>query len=352
MHRALLFSLACLLFGCGTVRLRLVDDHTIDMRMFEGGSEWADSGFGGVSGLAWDASRSTLFALSDAHDQSGPPRWFTMSLALGSESLAVGQPRAWVLDVPPDADLEAIAQDGDTVWVASEAQGLYALDAQGACLGGRPLPEAYCNIKWDKSTALQGPRHNLGLESLTRLPDGSLLACNEETLIQDGERTHLRGGSRVRLLRLGCDGTVGEAWYETDPLPRSAWRIPDTRQCNLGVADLLALDGRRVLVLERGWDTKQNQIRIYQIDVFGAFDSGLEGEPVDKQLVLDLEDIRQRLEPDVLGRNRLDNFEAMALGPELDGKRTLLVASDDNFAGLEGRSHQRTLLLAFTIEDY
>lgn len=351
MQRALLLSLAFLL-GCGPVRLKLVDDQTMDMRLFDGGTAWAQARFGGVSGLAWDASTSTLYALSDAHGPSGPPRWFSMSLALSADSLAVGEPSARILDVPPDADLEAIARDGDTVWVASEAQGLYALDGLGTSLAERLLPEAYRNRHWDKGpTWRDGPRPNLGLESLTRLPDGSLLACTEETLIQDGERTHLRGGSRVRLLRLGRDGSIAEAWYETDPLPRSAWRVPDTRRCNLGVSDLLALDARRVLVLERGWDSEQNQIRIYQIDLLGAFASGLEGEPLAKQLVLDLEDIRQRLEPDVLGRERLDNFEAMALGPELNGQRTLLLASDDNFAGLEGRSSQRTLLLAFIIEE-
>ena len=60
--------------------------------------------------------------------------------------------------------------------------------------------------------------------------------------------------------------------------------------------------------------------------------------------VLDLDAIRQRLEP---GHQRLDNFEGMALGPRLStGERSVLMVSDDNFS-----QTQRTVFFAFAIEE-
>jgi 3-phytase len=64
--------------------------------------------------------------------------------------------------------------------------------------------------------------------------------------------------------------------------------------------------------------------------------------PVQKELVLDLEDIVGELNPEF---PTLDNFEGMCFGPRLpNGNRTLILVSDNNF-----RARQRTAFLVFEI---
>ena len=93
-----------------------------------------------------------------------------------------------------------------------------------------------------------------------------------------------------------------------------------------------------------------NRARIFLVDIHGASDvSGIASladggfEPVRKELLLDFDDIVPELSP---GFQRLDNFEAMGLGPPLpDGGQSLLVVSDDNF-----REAQRTAFFLFSLK--
>jgi len=62
----------------------------------------------------------------------------------------------------------------------------------------------------------------------------------------------------------------------------------------------------------------------------------------EKRLLLDFDDI-----VDKLTTPKLDNFEGMVLGPRLpDGRRSLILASDDNFS-----SAQRTVFVALALTE-
>lgn len=101
-----------------------------------------------------------------------------------------------------------------------------------------------------------------------------------------------------------------------------------------GVSEILALDARRLLVLERsgikGADGRYSyHVRLYLADLSRAEDvsrrpSLADGSVrvVEKRLLVNF---------DRLGI-RIDNLEAMAWGPRRkDGARTLVLASDDNY---------------------
>jgi hypothetical protein len=122
-----------------------------------------------------------------------------------------------------------------------------------------------------------------------------------------------------------------------------------------GLTDLLALDDTHLLAIERacllrpGVEGARVASRIYAVDVTGADDvSPASGgavdaaRPVTKSLLLDFDTLIPHF-PAALAR--LDNFEALAFGPTLpDGRRTLLVMSDDNF-----RPTQNTVLVWLAI---
>ncbi len=353
--------LLCLLgAGCAPLQLRYLGDAAVDWSAFQDDARYAAWTFGGISGLAYDPDSDSFFALSDgrkaADDDFGPPRWFRLRTALEPDGLRLELLACDTLEVASDADLEGLTRHGDDWTVCAEDPALLVLDRNGRRRAGLPYPKDYHPQRCPDGEVVSGVRENRGFESVTRLPDGTLLTCSEEALAQDGERALPEAGTRVRLLRIRPDGGSFEAWYQTDPMPPEA-REGDTVRGNLGVSDMLALDARRVLVLERCW-VRENRIRLYEIDLADA-DAGLDGPPLPKRLVLDLETVRPRLAPDHRGRKRLDNIEALALGPEVDGQRTLFLASDDNFAvykavrdGREPASiPQRTLVLAFAIEE-
>jgi hypothetical protein len=97
-----------------------------------------------------------------------------------------------------------------------------------------------------------------------------------------------------------------------------------------------------LLVLERGFiPGLGNTVRIFRVSLVGAADvtattrlSDPGATPLKKELLVDLVNcppggaVAPARQPAPL----LDNFEALALGPRLpDGRRALLLLSDDNF---------------------
>jgi hypothetical protein len=97
------------------------------------------------------------------------------------------------------------------------------------------------------------------------------------------------------------------------------------------VSEILMLDARRLLVLERAYAMGVgNSLRLYVVDTAEATDTlgraKLEAgtfRAAPKQLVADFA---------TLGLSRLDNTEGLCWGPRLpNGRRCLVAVSDDNF---------------------
>ncbi len=110
-----------------------------------------------------------------------------------------------------------------------------------------------------------------------------------------------------------------------------------------GLPEMLALDDRRLLMLERGFSQGAGvTIKLFIAEFDGATDvagmpalAGRSYTPMKKTLLLDLE---------TLGI-KLDNMEGLTFGPTLpDGRRILVLVSDNNF-----NRTQITLFLAFAV---
>jgi hypothetical protein len=329
------------------VRLRFIGDFNLPR-----GGAIDGVAVGGISGIAFDGQH--LFALSDGHRAHGPPRIYRLRVSVDGE-LALEVEAQIVLDArnvydPERFDPEGLAAVSGGWLVSSEGDSTLApavdlFDRDGVHRQRLEIPPHF------EPRGGAGTRPNRGLEGLSALPDGSAMAAMEEALLQDGPSASETSGTCVRLLRY--DRTLalaGEHVYCTDPLPR----VPPVRtvgEALVGVSALAFVDPGRLLVLERTAleiDGRfQNRVRIYAVDPDHALD--VRGRPridlthaVDKRLVIDLDAIASRLQPP-----RLDNFEAMALGPKLpSGERTLIIASDDNFA-----RDQRTAFVAFALEE-
>lgn len=317
---------------------------------------------GGLSALAYDPGRGVYYALSDDRGQLGPARFYTLEIGLEDgrllpdEIAVVGVTRLRDADGRPFAagsiDPEGLALSSrGTLFLSSEGDAdagvapfVREFGLDGAHRRDFALPAAYL----PDGERRRGVRTNLGFEALTLTPDGgALFTAVENALVQDGPRAGLGRRSPARLLRLdpAGGGPAGEYLYLTDPVAAPPL-IPGTLTV-AGLVELLALDGETLLALERSYSAGVgNAVRLYRVSLAGAdplagrdrLDLAAEPvQPVSKCLLLDL---------GTLGIS-LDNLEGMTLGPLLaDGRRTLVLVSDDNF-----NPFQVTQVLAFALGD-
>ncbi|MFS8117897.1 MAG: esterase-like activity of phytase family protein, partial [Microcoleus sp.] len=217
----------------------------------------------------------------------------------------------------------------------------FSLD--GKLLKTLPIPDLF--LPDDKGT--KGIRNNLAFESLTLTADRKyLFTATENAMVQDGAAPSLEKGSPCRILRYDAlSGNPDASFaYITEPLPAGA--NPVGKFTTNGLADLLAIDDKRLLSLERAVSLETGiTVRLFEVSLEKADRiEGIEslknrlGEvtPAKKRLLLDLETLKIPL----------DNIEGLTFGPVLgDGSIGLILVSDNNFSPL-----QETQILGFKIK--
>jgi hypothetical protein len=151
-----------------------------------------------------------------------------------------------------------------------------------------------------------GYANNKGLEAITYLSDGSLLAFSEETLDDDG---HIRG---ARLTDAGAT-----------PI-RLRQRLP------FMLTDLATLPNGDLVTLERHYSTLAGVSTMIRRIPAAALDSDA---PLDGEILLQANNSRS-----------IDNMEGLSIRVNAEGTPLLYLISDDNFNPL-----QKTLLLVFAL---
>lgn len=313
----------------------------------------ADSAkFGELSGLARDTESGQWVAVID--DRETRVAWLTIEYADGR--LSVSPSRLMPLRAGPgvpsrvvtEADLEAIVALPDGTFLLGEeghiANGetwqpaMLHTTRDGVVTDVVAYPDAY-QIHRDQT---RGLRPNQGFESLTRLPNGHVIAGLEQPLFEDDGLTTFGRGARGRLIEFAPKNgrwEVGGQWtYRIGPIPRVEGFMSVCDGGANGLVELLALTDTTLLSMERAClqnpETKEaaNAIQIFSVT--------LDRSEARKTLVLDVGTLTPRLSKDL---QHLDNFEGMAFGPpEAGGRASVLIVSDDNF-----RKTQKTSFLLF-----
>ncbi len=345
---------------------------------------------GGLSSLDYVPATGRYLAISDDRSDRGPARFYELALDLSkfSRSAEPGQAGvSWVnmttifdLDGQPFGrnmvDPESLRLDGrrNLIYWGNEGQRTSAsmqnptvrrMHPDGKPAGEFPVP-GYYNPSGSASGLAAGDMgvyNNLAFESIAITPDGKTVwTMTENGLAQDSLPTAVGRGSRARLLSFDLDtGKAGAEYvYDVGPVPFAPARPGDF--ATNGVPDMLALSATEFIVIERAFavgaitpgiaaHTRQptsNTIKLYRIDTRGATDvsgwpsiKGREVVPVKRTMLLDLSSLKND-DGSVLA---LDNIEGIALGPVIDGKRTLILVSDNNF-----NPAQFTQFIALTID--
>lgn len=343
----LLLIVTCFQSACAANKVRLIADYPI-----ETGRVFNNSQIGGLSGIAFDAKTNTLLSISDDAwvDQ---PRIVEFDFQLTEKSFSATPKNIIYLKNEKNKkfatgviDFEDISIVGDEIYASSEGNKLsknkvhpeiYVYNREGRFIRFIDVPEKFINTN-NKS----GVRDNLSFESLATTKDGeTLFVANEQGLIQDAEVTTNEKGSTVRIIKYKNEQAVGEYPYMLEKL--------EDKNGDNGLVAMVALSETSLFTLERSYlnDLKKNVIRVYKVDLSNATDishlASLKDQSyqlVKKELVIDFKDIA-----DKVSDKRLDNMEAMTLGPILpNGNPTLIFVSDNNFS-----KHQRTLFIALEV---
>lgn len=313
---------------------------------------------GSVSGLAFDAvTRQWIGAIDDINT----PRlvWFDLPLTPTLPATPVAITRITAAphlpgDVLTALDMEGLARLPDGRFAVSHEG---HIDRQGVARQPRLLLAGADGVVTtvirprdrfaiDTADRTHGVRHNLGLESLTRAPDGRFISGIEQPLLQDGPVTTRARGGVVRLLEFvpaGDSWRPGREWaYRLEPTPVVGGYDTPCEDGENGLSDLLAVTDAVLLALERAClmgtaDAPAfNPVRLFEValtdaDDVSGFESLAERSPrlVRKRLVADLSAWRTRLPPALA---TLSNFEGLAFGPlDPGGRPTVMLVSDDNF---------------------
>ena len=331
---------------------------------------------GGLSSIDYVPATGHYLAISDDRSDRGPARFYELTLDLtkfrrsadpGDAGVgwvnmttifdADGQPfgRNQVdpesLRLDPRRNLIYWSNEGQRSSSSVQNPTLRRMQPDGKPAGEFPVPAYYNPVGSAGGLAAGdvGVYNNLGFESVAITPDGKTLwTMSENGLAQDSLPSTVGRGSRARMLSFDLDsGRPGAEYvYDVGPVPFPPARAGDFS--TNGVPDMLALSATEFILIERAFavgavtpgvaaNTKQptsNTIRLYRIDTRGATDvsgwpniKGRDVVPVKRTMLLDLSSLRND-DGSVLA---LDNIEGISFGPTIDGKRTLILVSDNNF---------------------
>ena len=353
--------LATLIFSLCTGVPAKVTNHNETELLFLGESEiktgthFNDVQIGGLSGIYYDKADKLYYAISDSRNtpQEGLARMYALDIttsAKGIEKLTVknsynlldaeGQP--WKKG---DVDAEGIAPlvNGNGFYWSSElGSPLRIMDKQGKFVADlADVIPAYYNTQGKKEDPI-GIRSGTTFESLSITPDGkTLFLATETALKQDGPLATTIHSSPTRILKYAINPEnnaltlTSEFIYNIDPIPQvSQFAVNDN-----GLSEVLAINENKAIVIERagrnaseGFNDWDFNIRVYLVDFSKSTNIiGLQSlteitklsatQPVQKRLLIDFARITEA--PDCI--------EAVTFGPEIDGKKTLLFVSDNNF---------------------
>lgn len=307
--------------------------------------------FGSLSGLVRDSASGDYVAVVDDRDGS---RVAWLAIAVSGGQLEVSPRRMAPLRAGPGvdarlatrADLEAIAALPDGTFLMAEEghrirdevwpPALLQVTRDGTVTGIVSFPDEFQFTADDKA----GLRDNQGFESLTLTPAGRVIAGLEQPLAQHPVTTPERGGEGrlVEFVPNGPTWQPGRQWrYAIAPTPAvPGFPVPCGDGEN-GLVELLALTETLLIAMERAcWLNAAGTAAANPIQLFAVT---LTGDEARKTLLLDLSMIAPQLSPALA---HLENFEGLAFGPEIAGRRSLLLMSDDNF-----RANQKTSFLLF-----
>jgi hypothetical protein len=316
---------------------------------------------GGLSGLYFDPTQDSLFAVSDDRGNVNEPRIYEFKISAKLKEFKVEPKNVIFLTVNESqmshqsthSKTQLFSRVLDLEGISAAPWGDFLLTNEGDMNKKPRVSPQLLNVKKDGTIVREfevpaaflpeptgeqknGVRNNYAFEGLAANPNGKeWIVATEGPLVQDPK-------TFVRFIQY----QMPEAWVLK---PAKEFHYPLVAQKSAenillefqkGISEITYLDEHRLLVLERMLQAASNglqfQVQIYETDLKTAE----KDVSLSKSLVLNLQNLKAQL-------GKIENFEGMTLGPLLsDGRRSLILVSDDNFM-----RDQRTQFLFFAIKE-
>lgn len=320
------------------------------------GLTFDDTTIGGLSGIDYNQDTNTYVAISDDRAE---PRFYDLSIDLADGWLNDGDVSfnqvTTILDKnglpfvtnPDPESIRVMPFPGLLYWTSERQEGDTTPFTRVMTYAGEYLAEFELPEKFVGDGDSSGTRNNVGFESITfGNNSNTLFVANESALVQDGEKSTLSSGSSTRVLKLKTNSgrAKQEYIYNVDPIAEAP--IPSDAFADSGLVELLTLDRNVMIAMERSFSVGAGYtVKLYLTSTRGATNvrrfpsiQGKNIKPMRKHLLLDLNELGLTL----------DNLEGMTLGPVVNGQRTLILVSDDNFSAFGPQVNQ---FLAFKIHE-
>ena len=239
--------------------------------------------FGGLSGLAYDPQTKKLLAQSDDRGQRGPVRFYHLNLEVTAKSFSV-EPQSFTQLRRKDGssfpvgsiDPESITRLPDgSLLITSEPHPnvpaiLLKFSSTGQEVSRTVLPEKFVT-KTSLGNPISGMMFNGGFEAGTLHSDGNYYVAPETGMVQDDTYATGTKGSYTRILRYR---NRNGALYPSEEYVYAIDKIPGNPDPALpqdnGLVEFFSTKGK-LLAIERAYVRgTQNSIRIYEIDWTGA----------------------------------------------------------------------------------
>lgn len=295
---------------------------------------------GGLAGIFYDREKEAWFIVSGDRARLQQPRFYEFKFKIGKRK------KGWRFEAHPQ-NVTILHEKGQAVWkeapldlkgIAQLPWGNYLFSSEGFNSQKPRVPPVLLDVKidgtWARNFALpdeylpesagrqtRGVQNNRGPEGLTSSGDGhTIWVAIEAPLVQDKDKE----GVQVRILQY----EMPEAWI-IKPTKSFLYPLGESSQGALlserGVSELCWLREQELLVMERAFEVSMKRFG-YAVKIFSV-NLGSKESPLKKKLIFDFKSLGVRI----------PNFEGMAPGPDLpDGRKTLLVVSDNNFKQGEG----------------
>jgi hypothetical protein len=337
------------------------------------GTNFSGTIVGGLSSIDYVTSTNRYLAISDDRSATGPARFYDIRLDLTQfqrsatpGSAGVGFSSSTVIQTPGGTPFALNTVDPEGMRFNPLTSSLYwANEGQRAAganqnptvremtIGGAPVRDFSVPTRYNPGAGASDPgiRNNLAFESLAISTNGQILyTATENALVQDGPASSTTTGSPARILSFDIASGASGAEYVYQVSPVVLPPISSGLFATNGLTDFIAVGDRQFITIERSFaigaatpgagpfGATGNTIRLYYADARNATDvSGIEAlagqsyTAVQKTLLLDLSDLRN----DDGSALALDNIEGITFGPEVNGRQTLVLVSDNNFSGTQ-----------------
>ena len=312
---------------------------------------------GGLSGLTQVDGK--YWAVSDDKGQFGEPRIYEFSITLNETEFKIKPSSVIILKNKNGSlfgkkvlDLEGISSNDKTFLIANEGllnlkpremPSILEFSNKGKLLNEIKIPEKYLPERIGEQK--KGVRSNGSFEGISLAPKGnSLWVITEQPLIQEMSKWKQGEAGFSRLLiykKKSKKWDIDSEWKYPLDLPFELGHESNV-VLGQGCSEVLALGDESAIILERGVTTSGTQI-FYNLKLFEVkINKNLNDSLLVKKLVFDFSTVKDKISD---GKG-LDNLEGIAWGPEVNGHKTLIFISDDNFTPL-----QRTIWIALKITD-